>query len=240
MDTKPSLFALLFSACALAQASVLAQSDFELSDEGWGITGAPHSTCPVTQQGDFCGVPWWEGTYIIAPPGYGQTGFTAPGKFTGDLSAAYGGTLSFDMAATTAAPAYARAPLVTITNGSTYTFPDDVWGYAGATQELFLYYPVETSLFPGADWTHYDLPLVASAGWHVGTLFDPAFVSVPVYDRVATEDDMRAFLGNVLTLRVEALYQRFDLSRTYLDNVVLSAPDQLFVPEASLAVVYKL
>jgi hypothetical protein len=72
-----------------------------------------------------------------------------------------------------------------------------------------------------------------AAGWHVGTLFDPELVSVPLYDRVATETDIRNFLSNIETRRIEAEFRRHSGEVVYLDNVAIKAGPTQIIPEPS-------
>ncbi|MEN6520297.1 MAG: laminin B domain-containing protein [Armatimonadota bacterium] len=139
-----ALFVLL--SASMAQCSVLASSTFDNDNDGWKITGD-------AQQGSSA--PYWAasggnpGGFIYATDDVqgGVWYWSAPGKFLGNMSAAYGYTLDFDLMQTPTDTQF-EADDVIITGG-------------GLTMKL------NTSYNPGNKWTHYSVNLAQGAGWTV-------------------------------------------------------------------------
>lgn len=190
----------LFSWSGAAVAGVIASSTFDSNDEGWRL------------QNDATTTP----TPIFAPAGGNPGGaiqgidlelgdtwrFVAPFAFRGDLSAAYGGGLSYDLKFDTGASPLNPfdAGFVLIGDGTT------TLAYLGAT------YPTQ------GVWTHFDVPL-SEAGWLVGGAGGPA----------ATAAQMQTVLSNVTSLRIRGEFNSGP-DNAFLDNVFLStAPTS--VPE---------
>lgn len=148
--------ALISSGSVAFGQSVAASSNFDINAEGWRVADLPQSlgNPPVVVQ--YWDVEWSAGGgnpfgYVhLLDTGNDWFWFTAPAKFLGDQSAAYGNALSFDLACTgNDGVPYAGVILV----GS---------GYA-----LFRELPP-----PGTSFTSYVVPL-SEDGWHVGAVDGP-------------------------------------------------------------------
>lgn len=118
--------------------------------------------------------------------------FQAPAKFTGNLGAYYGGTLTFDQRVTPPTPAWRDAPDVILGSG-----------------DVMLLYRGEAN--PTSDWTSFSVALTES-GWHVGSLTGAA----------PTAAQFTAVLGAVSVLRIRGEYVDGVFETTSLDNVLLT------------------
>lgn len=126
--------------------------------------------------------------------------WNAPGKFLGNKSSAYGFNLTFDLRQSSTDSQFDD---------------DDVVLIGGA---LTLVY--DTSPNPATAWTSYLVPLLASAGWKVGSLSGAA----------ATEAQMQTVLGGLTAMRIRAEY-RSGADTDDIDNIVLNGATA--VPEPS-------
>ena len=163
------VLAVLSAASAGAQ-SVLAQSTFDVDDEGWLVGG------PIPDPPDHFATGGNPGGFIRGFDASGSTGgrpfwaFIAPAAYLGDVSAAYGGALSFDLRQDIADGSPFDDDDVTLTGGG-FTIVID----AGPT--------------PTAAWTSYSVSMVENAGWvHYGTSQPP------------TMTEMQAVLGSLSEL----------------------------------------
>ncbi|MBS0497482.1 MAG: PEP-CTERM sorting domain-containing protein [Proteobacteria bacterium] len=195
----------LFIVCCLAilsdsatAANSLASSTFDSDADGWtGLTtdGSPSwsviaSGLAPTHSAD--GVP--AGSITLTDPDSQWTYFSAPGKFLGDQSAAFGGNLQFDSRYVVAGTSYANEAEIVLKG-------------AGLT----LVYEITNSL--PATWTHFDAALVAG-GWRVTDTFSGAF---------ATDAQLLAVLSNLNALWINAEHFTPVMEVIALDNVNLLA-----------------
>jgi hypothetical protein len=116
-------------------------SHFKHGTEKWLVSGDPTSAKPafVKKGGNPGG--------FIETTDSAQGGimyWTAPAKFLGDKGAAYAGTLSFDLRESAEGHQFNAADVILKGGGFRLTY--------------------DTPTNPGADWTHYDVPL-SEAGW---------------------------------------------------------------------------
>lgn len=184
--------------------SQLAASTFDTDLDGWTITGD-----------SAAGSPYWVGSGGN-PGGYAETQdgvngdtmyWTAPAKFLGDDTAAYGHILTFDLQ---------QSP-----NDDQFDDADVVLSGAGFT--LVFDTPTNPALAPA--WTSYAIPLNEAAGWQMDALGGPA----------PSQEEFLSALGSVDGLQIRAEYQNF-ADTDGLDNVVLHAaaggpPDPPAAPE---------
>lgn len=194
----------ILGAALLATLPVAAQADvsstFDTDADGWKAVDLLYNGNYLATGTEFTlvhadgGNP---GGYIEATDPSDQSFFfQAPGKFTGNLGAYYGGTLTYDqrsMDPTDANPEYRGDPDVVIGGGG--------------VQLLFL-----GEANPGSAWTGFSVGLT-TAGWHVGSLTGA----------VPTEDQFRAVLSNVSVLRIRGEMIYGVVETTSLDNVRLTA-----------------
>ncbi len=192
-----------------AQGAIIASSTFNSNAQGWvGADlnlGAPPpyplmSTYPVT----WAATGGNPGGHIrINDPTQYVIYFSAPAAYLGNQSAAYGGLLSFDIAAT-------------MRDGLDLNDPDVILVGPGG---LTLVYDVPFTPPPSTvvNWSSFTVNL-DETNWRVGTLTGP----------FATQAQMQTVLGSLSALYIRAEYfVGFD-ETGYLDNVILRAG---FIPE---------
>lgn len=200
----PLLGALALPAFALPLAAPIS-STFDTNDDGWKVIdvftdsqgNAAYVDVGQQVEYDYKTTGGNPGGYIEAiDPSSGTFLFVAPVKFTGDLSAYQGGTLSFDT-------------FYTPNDSNDWRGDPDVILSDGTTTLLWIgpENPVGTS------WNSVSTTLAPGAGWTVGGLNGPA----------ATAADFAAVLDSVTILRIRGEYYNGVTETTGLDNVVLTA-----------------
>jgi hypothetical protein len=209
-----ALSLLLFIA-APARAGLIT-STFDTDADGWTSVTLkyPNPGAPPPILGTF--TPNWFPTggtpggfiYLNDPDGSNATGDTqywkAPTKFLGNLSAFYGGNLSFDLTDFTA---FRFGPFD----------QEDIILVGGG---LTLVYDTPYNPSTGNTWTHYSVGLVPS-GWKLNSLSGPP----------ATEADMQTVLGSLEALYIRGEYQ-LGPDTANLDTVILESSPTA-VPEPS-------
>jgi hypothetical protein len=169
-----------------SRAGDLAVSRFDRDSEGWLIIDNGNPNPVWIAEGD--------GGYIHAVDARGTIGrWLAPVAFLGDKSAAYGGTLAFDLKQ----------------SDWQYQFHAFDIEIAAVDGRLLRY---ETSGNPLSTWTHYAVPLHASPEWRLNSLGE----------RPATQDEFQDILGQIATLTIRAEYSETDNVQYSLDNVVMA------------------
>lgn len=132
-------------------------STFDTDAEGWRIVGDAQEGSADPAFNAEGGNP---GGYIDATDDVagGTWYFRAPASWAGDASAAYGGTLEFDLFVTDIASPFSEPDVILEGGGLSLTFdvPSD----------------------PGTAWTHFSVPLTESAGW-----IDSATGAAPTADQ---------------------------------------------------------
>ncbi len=138
-----------------SEADVLAQSTFDTDSDGWVVKDLPFPSpgAPPVPLGTF--TPTYHGTggnpagYLSLSDPTGNTwSWYAPAKFLGNKQAAYGGTLSFDLAVTGTGTPFDEEDVILVGGGLTLVFT----------------LPAR----PGTTFTSYHLPLT-EAGWKRNT-----------------------------------------------------------------------
>lgn len=179
------------------------ESFFTTGDEGWTIAGDGQGPNYFPNGGNPDG-------YISATDN--QSGiiwyFQAPDKFLGNISCAYGGTLSFDLRQSSTTNQMDRNDIVLEGAGLTLVF--------------------DTPFNPGTDWTSYSVQLVETAGWKKDNLNgDPP-----------TQAEMIAVLAALEKLWICGEYRNGpdtgDLDNVVLDNtpiVGINDPPYDLIPE---------
>jgi len=168
-------------------------STFETDDDGWQITGDAQGGAAVPNYETSQGNP----APSISATDDVQGGvwyFKAPGKFLGDKSGFYGGTLQFD--------------LMQEFDGSPSQFDsDDIILEGGGLTMTY-----DTSQNPGdgssETWTPYDVPLDDTGNWEIN-------------GSAASQPEIETVLGDLTELRIRGEY-RNGSDTGYLDNVTLS------------------
>jgi hypothetical protein len=184
----PGLFALAVCGEALAQVT----SDFASGADGWMVSdvdGGPSSAAI-----------WDAGAQrLVTADLYRQNSFVAPAKFLGDLSARYGGTLSFDIgvAAKDAAADSYFTLMIRSAAGS-------LWWFGGSPST------VTTTSFSAT-------LSQAAGGWRLNSN-----ASSPNGGSAPTPAQFQAVLGGVTAVLISADWLDGPDTVT-LDNVVLSA-----------------
>jgi hypothetical protein len=182
----------LVTAAASAIATPIVSSTFDLDDDGWIVGSFLTPSGPTTAP-----------TYVAAdgnPAGHLHaddfapwSAYHAPAKFLGDLSAAYGALLKFDI----------RVP-----------------GTDGVQYSAVIISDGTTTLqfrgLPGiAGWQTYQIPLLASAGWQHSTDGKTAGAA-------ATELEIQTVLSNLQFLHINADWLT-GMDYADLDNVIITA-----------------
>ncbi|WP_306057383.1 alkaline phosphatase D family protein [Natronococcus wangiae] len=172
------------------------ESTFDADADGWLVSRNGGSDRPEYHRrggnpgGHICdaenrdGVAWY---------------YQAPFKFLGAREAFYGGTLSFDLRQEGTDRQFDADPI----EGG------DVLLASG--EETLVYEFRGSDDTPGAEWSTFEVPLTADAGWIDLTSREP----------LATEATLRTVLADLDTLRIRGEY-RSERGTSYLDNVVLS------------------
>jgi hypothetical protein len=188
-----AVLALAARAVPAYSAAVLVESTFDSNDEGWWVGGGTyiHRSTGGNPGG------YLEGT---DNDGSNVWNFSTRGNFTPewylkDFEAAYGGFVMFDL-------------IQLGGDGNAFEAVDvNFWSYQTGS---LTYSGIGT---PGSQWTHYEVPLVATAGWvKEGTAIAP------------TEAEMRHILSTFagLTIRGDHLQTLHVWDTTGLDNVAVT------------------
>lgn len=174
---------------------VLVSSTFDVDNEGWRVTGRVDSDIPRWTATD--GHPGGAISASFKPSGGGsRTGyFIAPAKFLGDMSAAYGGVLQFDLY-------------------SQHNYgPKGSWLciLTGGNGLQVVYEPPDGK---ASGWQLFRLRLDPSGGWkRLDT------------EQVVSAEEMLELLGNLTDLRIRGEYPANSRGQEgRLDNVQIEAP----------------
>ena len=172
----------------------LVQNSFNTNGdlEGWVIV-EPGGNPPVTlRYGTNLGNP--SGAVYGTESGNGGTFyFLAPTNFLGNKSGSYGGYLEFQQRRTSFQSPFAAPGIILSGNGYSLVF--------------------DVTNFPGADWTHYRIPLFATNGWHWNNLQGSS---------VTNGFDFLRVLSSLTSLQIRGEYNT-GADTCYLDNVRLLA-----------------
>jgi len=161
------------AAAAAAQRAILASSSFDDGPGGWTVYGDAYNFAHRATGGD-------PGGYISAHDESmgADWGFQAPAAFLGDRSAAYGGSLDFELKQSVGDDQYDA---------------DDVVLFGGGTRIV-----LDTPYNPASDWTPYSIPLDDSADWRRITRTGPA----------ASAEDIRQVLSDLEAIRIRGEFTR--------------------------------
>ena len=175
-----------------ARAAVLVQSTFDAGDEGWRVgelLSLSGSSLPTF--GAAGGNP---GGFIRTGDLFSFNAYHAPSPFLGNQSAAYGGSLHLEERVLSSDGILSA--MVVLSDGN-----------------LLLQFRTAP---PGATWTPYEIPLLASAGWEIAS--NGVLAGAP-----ATELQLQQVLANLTLLSIDADWQT-GVDQVDLDNVRLSSP----------------
>lgn len=205
----PLAYLCVLALAPAARADAIAYSNFDTNAEGWNAislnaSGAVSGTHTVTWNATG-GNP---GGHLSRPDPQSGTTFywNAPAAFLGDVSAAYGGTLGYE---------------VRHSGGALYNAADVI--LVGGASPLTLVY--DAAALPTTAWTPFAIPF-SQGQWRVGTL-SGAF---------ATQQQLMNVLSALTALRIRGEYINNTAETGYLDNVSMNAPDPEPTPEpAALA-----
>lgn len=183
----------LTGACLALNAGVIASSTFDTSDLRWrngnfdGLTSSPTNVNYLPSGGN-------PGGQIQVSDNYSWNAFLAPSDYLGNQSAAYLGTLSFDLYDTLTDSSPAAA--VMISDGTT-----------------FLYSPqLISSVAAGPPWNSMSVQFLASTGWTNSPDGSGTAIS---------EAQMQSVLSNLQVLAIQADWHS-GADDVHLDNVVFS------------------
>jgi Laminin B (Domain IV)/PEP-CTERM motif len=172
---------------SVGQAAVLAESNWDNPADG--VDGWSSANGGLVSRENAGGNP---GGYLQVNAQGNFVYWVAPAKFLGNQSGAYSGLLNFDLQQSFNFPA-ANDDIILISAGLTLAFntPTD---------------PAFTPL-----WTSYSVPLLASAGWRIGSISGPA----------ASEAQLQVVLAGLTGLRIRAEYGATFVNTDGIDNVQL-------------------
>jgi len=175
-------------------ATPIAKSTFDVDDEGWTIVGEIQGPPEYSEVGGNPG-----GHIFVEYNLYYTWYFRAPSKFYGDVSAAYGQTLTFD--------------LQQLYTDYQITTSDDVILTGAGITLVF-----DTPYNPGSHWTAYGIPLNESAGW---IKWDTG--------EQPSQEEMIDVLSSLESLQIRGEFRAdyWSSAITGLDNVVLNGIDPL-------------
>lgn len=182
-----------------AAADVLVSSDFSVDDEGWLLSGDATSAVPtyVSPGGNPGG--FIRGVDITVG---GVWFWEAPAKFLGNVSAAYGFSLTFDSRMRGSGPLFDDSDIILVGGG------------------LSLHLAAISPVPQDVSWTSYSALLSETAGWRVNSLGGLA----------ATQTQMQTVLSNLTRLRIRGEFITGP-DNGDLDNVVLNGVVPSAVPE---------
>jgi hypothetical protein len=190
----PLLSALLFAAAPVfgeglpTNLVVLASSDFELDADGWtgtnGLGGA--ETVLYKAGGATNGSVGFIGINETVQDGT-LSFLVAPGKFLGDLRAAYNGYFTFQHRQNKTANLSDGARLIVICSGTNCISFD-------------------LAVVPNAEWNLYVLPINENSGWHVATVTNATRTATS--NQLATQADIIQVLQTVDRIHFKAEYSR--------------------------------
>lgn len=180
----------LSTSCGLP---ALASSLFEGDDEGWQLSGNGAQTRVELRKdggnpnGNICGKDAQDGDTWY---------FVAPGKYLGNVTAAYGKRLIFDL--------------------KQYTYFNQIRGRDVVLNGGGLAVTWYSRYAPGLEWTPYSVTLDDQSGWVVD---EPTGHGPP-----ATADDLKRVLGNLTALRLRGEFYDGPNDVACLDNVYFGTP----------------
>lgn len=160
-------------------------SDFSTGLEGWTVTNGTeiYDALVGNPDGSLRGVEGGSGVWY----------FDAPASFLGDMSAFYGGSLTFDLRQ----------------DGDSSQFDDEDVILTGGGLTLALDFGPN----PGMDWTSYSVSMALGGGWKIDS----------VSGRVATEEEIRTVLGSLDSLQIRGEFVNGSTNdASNIDNIALT------------------
>jgi hypothetical protein len=171
--------------------SALACSYFNIDAEDWAVIDWPDIQVGPAAWTGSTGNPG--GSIFPNDPDTGDRYFSAPAKFLGDKSAAYGGTLTYDMLVTDSDTPPWDQPFISITGGNmTLNWTAAAWPVVNA-------------------WNTYEVRLDETGGWTRSS-----------DNSTPTASEFASVLSSLSALIVRGEF-RSGTNRGYLDNVVLAS-----------------
>ena len=195
------LFLCLVTLCfvSAAFATPLVQSTFDTDDEGWrvgflfDVTGFPATPTYIASGGN-------PGGFIRTADLFGWNAYIAPAQFLGNQSAAFGGSLDFDLRVLSAGPTAFYA-VVLEGNGLQVGYNDGI---------------------PTTAWTPFSIPL-NNTGWFKNLNGVTGIGGTPI-----TSAELQSVLANLTALRIDADWQtgsdQVDLDNVSLNSGVVPVP----------------
>lgn len=209
LRVRPVRALALWLLTAAAQAQVVL-SNFDVNDEGWLAYAGADPTTAVSYSAT--GGVGRTGAIILNDPANGKDDyFLAPAKFLGDMSAYYGGALSFDLKLNPTWSSIYNVAMVVLSGT-----------YNGSP--LSIGYLPPSSAYPNATtFTSFTFTLDTTIGWSHTTSADL------ITGATATPAEIQAVLGSLSSLRIWGDWTGSP-DHDVLDNVALTA-----VPEPAAA-----
>lgn len=200
MRISLSAIVIAVSLASSATAQAARSANFDSGNDGWSVVDfltAGQYTAPTTSYlPNHLASGGQSGGYIdFTDPSDGSFFFSAPGSFLGNLSAYYGGTLSYAQKVSVA-PGFSQwrddPDVVMVVNNQAYVY--------------------QSAANPGSDWTQYAVHFTET-GWHKGSL-SGALVS---------QSEFQSALPNITALYLRGEYIAGVVETTGLDNVSIAA-----------------
>ncbi len=211
LRVRPRLFFLFGLSAGWIQAQTIISNFNSGTTDFWTAyaNADPHTTIAYSPSGGVGGT----GAIVLQEPANGANDyFVAPAKFTGNLSAYYTGTLSFDLMLNPAWDHSSEAAMVILTG--TYNNSSLSIGYLPPSNQ----YP------NAASFTTFALNLSTATAWGLTNTSSPIdFVS----GTLATDAQIQGILSNLTSIRILGDWTNLQ-DQDILDNVTLTA-----VPEPS-------
>jgi gliding motility-associated-like protein len=176
-------------------------STFDINNEGWGGTGDPTTT--VATWDPTGGNPGGYARLRDAATG-GTWYFKAPDKFNGNKCNSYGKNLHWDQFTSDT------------TQQSDYKIKPDVVIYCSGGVLLCF----DNDLLPTLEWSHYNIPMLEDAGWHLESNTGP----------IPTQAEFLTALSNVTGIQIRGEY-RSQVEFGGIDNFVLEGEIRLDLDE---------
>jgi Laminin B (Domain IV) len=208
-------------AANFSRADIVAESTFATSYENWtagfgadrsvfatfnAADGNPAGSLRVADRPDF-NFTWY----------FDSSDTTSTSPFFGDKSAAYGGTITYDLKrfVDPGLEYYTESSGALVYNVLLHGVRDlNMDGHPETTTTLGFASPLLTPALTGV-WQSFSVPLLASAGWFLDSGFT-------VIDLPATEPEMMAVLTNLRRIEIRGNYSLAIGDNTGLDNVRLN------------------
>lgn len=168
-----SILTLFMSILTIQPHAMAALSTFDTDNEGWSVIGDAPANAVYHSTGGNPGGYISSKDYVTGGVWYWE----APSAFLGNMSGAYGQSLSYDLRQSYLTSQFERDDIFLIGNSTTLAF--------------------DTSYNPGTTWTSYSVVIDENSGWRIGNLSGV----------LATQADIQSVLSSLDTLRIRGEFR---------------------------------